>query len=505
MKHLLAKFNPNKAIGLYVSEKMVTGSLVSGTPFGTVELAWHAAVYQPDKLAEAIQIVLREIGVRKPRAYPVMLGLASGRIFFSSRPMKTDSTDASPQVLLHEALQSSGLAVEDMVVESLKAQPGKRPVVSLISCRKKYLAGLLAATQQSGLRPPRVEPALCALLRVGANRQKTPRTKPVIRLFLGETKCMGMVAVGTSPLIWRIFELPPEDKLKGVCAAVRTLQTLSKPCGVDKALDVLVIHGKAITRRQLENKDFLDQIGIPVVWCEGPCLEDSAIAFGLALGGLNPSSEVLDLARSLKPPAMLRDIFPWKELILQLLFLASMAVFLYDRSSMLHERYLHVQSENKKYNWAASVTAGELGAEKKDLESKVDAFRSFVGTQVRWSKYTSDISATLPANITLTSMNGVYELETVSKATVAAPPKRSFILRASAPLTADGIVPPEIDAYLVSLRHQRLLQRDFPNIELTDIKSVRAADSSQSRATFSIVCLPKTLPVVKTPSKAKGK
>jgi hypothetical protein len=449
-------------------------------------------------MAETLQRVLHGlVGAGNVRGYPVMLGLASSKIFFSTRPMRMESNDVSPQVLLHEALQSSGLSVDDMVVESVKAQPGKRPVVSLVSCRKKYLSGLLTAAQRCGLRHLRVEPALCGLLRGGAYRIKAPRRgNPVMRLFLDETKGIGIVAVGNSPLIWRYFEIPADEKRKGLCAAVRTLQTLTKPCGVDTALEILMIHGSTSLCQQLDCKEFTDEIGFPVVWCEGPGLEDSAIAYGLAIDGLNPSSEILDLARSLKPPPLLRDIFPWKEVVLQVLLLAGMVVYLTDRSSALYANYLKVQAENERYNWAGSITIAELDKEKKDLERKTDAFRSFVGTRVLWSKYTSDISERLPDNITLSSMHGVHELETVQKGIAVSGAKPSFILRASTPLGSDGAVPPEIDAFLSSLKRNPLLRRDFPNIELTDIKSTRVAEISKSKATFTIVCLPKSQPVV---------
>jgi hypothetical protein len=506
VKRTLAKLIPNKAIGLYVSDSSIIGSLVSGTPFGVVELATHSEAYEPENLAEAIQRVLHGlVGRGKVRSYPVMLGLASSNFFFSTRPMRTEANEVSPQVLLHEALQSSGLLVEDMVVESLKAQPGKRTVVSLVSCRKKYLSGLLAAAQQCGLRHLRVEPALCGLLRAGAYRQKAPRrSNPIFRLFLGETKAMGIVAVGNSPLIWRHFEFPAEEKRKGICAAVRTMQTLTKPCGVDMPLEVLMLHGPASQCQRFDNKEFADEIGLPVLWCEGPGLEDAAIAHGLAIDGLNPSSETLDLARSLKPRPLLRDIFPWKEVVLELLLLAGMAVYLTDRSSELHANYLKVQAENEKFTKTGSVAISELDKEKKDLVRKTEAFRSFVGTRVLWSKYTSDISEKLPANVTLSSMQGVNDLDVAQKGTASAVAKKSFILRASVPLGSDGEVPPEIDGLLTALKRNPLLHRDFPNIELTDIKSTRVAAAGLSSAAFTIVCLQKSQPVAAAKKPGNG-
>ena len=175
VKRLLARIIPNNAIGVYVDERAVTVSLVAGTPLGAFETASQTASYQPEQLQEVLQrLLVTLLGRGKLRGYPVVLGLPAGRVFFSSRPVRTDSDDVSPQVLMHEALQSSNLSVEDMVVELLKTQPGKRKVVSLVSCRKKYLSSLLAVVQACGLRAPRAEPA-CALLRAGSSQHKVSR------------------------------------------------------------------------------------------------------------------------------------------------------------------------------------------------------------------------------------------------------------------------------------------------------------------------------------------
>ena len=189
--------------------------------------------------------------------------------------------------------------------------------------------------------------------------------------------------------------------------------SLTKPCGIDAPLEAVLIHGTPCP--SVDSKALAAEMGLPVVWCEGQGAKSSAIAFGLALGGLNQDPENLDLARSLKPPPSLREIFPWKKIIMEIMVLVSMAVYLHDRSAGLHEDYVKTQTESLRYPWASSVSTADLDREKKDLEVKVEAFRSFVATRILWSRYTHDISVRLPASISLSSFQGTFELEATAK------------------------------------------------------------------------------------------
>src|SRR5262249_41007675 len=156
----------------------------------------------------------------------------------STRPIRTANTNASPQVLLHEVLQSPNINIDDMAVEVIKAEPGKRKVASIVSCRKKYLSGLLAALEGCGVRPFRAEPEPCALLRAAAYQPRAPRkAKTVLRIFLGDGQGLAVVAAGHLSIIWRTFGLSPGGEGSAIRSTIRSLQTVVKHCGIEMALD----------------------------------------------------------------------------------------------------------------------------------------------------------------------------------------------------------------------------------------------------------------------------
>jgi hypothetical protein len=118
--------------------------------------------------------------------------------------------------------------------------------------------------------------------------------------------------------------------------------------------------------------------------------------------------------------------------------------------------------------------------------------RRFVSTRIIWTAYTHDLPARLPRNAQLTALHGLCELEYFGRKEGAIKPKKSFLLRATAPLAANGTMPREIDGFLTALRNHPLLKHDFPDVELADIKRFQLFSGAQPMANFTVVCLPKS-------------
>ncbi len=98
----------------------------------------------------------------------------------------------------------------------ITGHPGQRPVASLVSCRRKYLAGLLAALEACGVRPsaPSRRRAPCCgpprsgtAPRGGRRRCSGPSSGPTAGL-------VALVA-GELPLVWRSFDLPAGGEAGG--------------------------------------------------------------------------------------------------------------------------------------------------------------------------------------------------------------------------------------------------------------------------------------------------
>ena len=163
MKASLLRLMIRKEIGLAIDEHEVVLSQVAMTTTGWVEVVKDRTTYEPDGLAPALEKLLAAHYTREDlERARVVVGLPTLRVFFSTRPIQVENLQASPEALLHEVFQSPTLSVDDMVVDLIKSKPGLRPLASIVACRKKYLAGVLAAMRSSGVVPSRVEPSPCA-------------------------------------------------------------------------------------------------------------------------------------------------------------------------------------------------------------------------------------------------------------------------------------------------------------------------------------------------------
>jgi hypothetical protein len=494
MKSLLGKLSPRRAVGVYIGEDEIAVSQVAATVLGPVEIFRHRELYQPDELPSVLERVLRPlVGKRRSRRRMVAFGLPLLRVFFSSRPLKATNVEVSPKVLLHEVLQSPNSNVDEMAIDLIKGSPGKRPVVSLVSCRKKYLANLVGGMEECGIRPLRVEPSPCALLRVAEQQYRAPRkSKTVLRLFLGPQEGVAVLSIGGWPLVPRSFKIADSDLNTAVVSTVRTLETLGKLCGTDSAIDTVLIHGSAELRSRIDLTLLEQQVAARFELHDGPALDSGAIAFGVAIGCFKPNVQAFDLARSMKSRESLWEMFPWAELAAQLVVVTCLGLFLLNRNQELDTKYAAVRSETDGRHWLASRTEQQLAKERQDLELRVDSIRGFLSTRVVWTAYTHDIPSRLPKTATLNSFQGICELEKKGKkADQFIKPKKSFIMRIGAPIAQDGAVPKEIDGFLDSLRENSMLKRDFPLVDLADIKWFQPFAGAQPTAFFTVVCLPK--------------
>lgn len=493
MKTLLGKLSFHKALGLHVGEREVTLSQVAATPLGPVELARRSEPYELDQLGEVVARMVEPFLGRRKKARPqAALGLPTLRVFFSTRPIRTTKKDASPQVLLHEVLQSPTVSIDDMAVDLIRAQPGKRKVASIVSCRKKYLNGLVNTLASTPLRLVRAEPAPCALLRAAALQLSAPRrARTVVRLFLDEGQGLAVVVCAGLPVVWRAFALPRGGEPHAVASSVRSLQALLPHCGVEGGVDALLIHGRADLHERLEHDVGEQGLASRVLFARGPELADASVAFGLALGCLGPTGETFDLAHALKPKASLRDLVPWGELAVQVALLVCMALFLLTRSHDADDAYRAVRAEVARQGVLKSAPEAALRKEQKDLEQKVEAVRKFLAGRVLWSAHLHELTARLPASAPLMSLHAQCELDRGGKKGEVARGKKSLVLKASAPISSSGSTPREIDDMVGSLRGAPLLQKDFPLVELADIRWQAGTTSSKPLATFTVVCLPR--------------
>ncbi|MFH1924473.1 MAG: hypothetical protein ABIP48_31870, partial [Planctomycetota bacterium] len=463
-------------------------------PFGPVEITRQSEEARPDDLASVLKRWGRMIGGKGSFSrIPVAVGLPAGRTYFTTRPIQRPDSDVSPKVLLREALRSPSISVGNMAVDVVKAKPDKRAVASIVACDNEHLATILAGLRECGVQPLRAEPAPCALLRAGMNRHRGRRNaKLSVRIFADDTQALAILVAGKLPVAWRLSHLNRGDEASAILSAIRSLTAVSKDCGIEAPLDAVVLHGRPDLTRLLDVDWIQSQIEVPIEWLPDPPLDSSQVAFGLALGCLNREERAFDLSHSLKRRASLWELFPWREAAVQVGLILLMLVCLADRYRVLSDSYGKIHAQQTEHAWLGSMQEPQLIQEKTDLRQRVAAIEKFLAGRIPWTSYERELAACVPDNMFLTSFEGVCALQPTGKSSGQARPDKSLVLRAAVAIPEDDPVPKEIDRFLDTLRAHEMLKRDFPVVELADLKQVPGTRDRDATASFTVVCLPGT-------------
>ena len=425
------------------------------------------------------------------------------QVFFSTRAIQARHHEASPLALLHEVIQSPTVIIDDMAVDLIKPRVGGKPLASIVSCRKRYLAGLLAALESCEVSPVRAEPAPCALMRAASWGHRPPRkSKGFVRVFLGRDQGLAVLASGADlPLMWRPFPIPAGDEAGALVAAIASVRILVGYCGLKADVDAVLIHGRADLGDLAEAAANPALKGIRVQRHDGPSTDEGDVAMGLAL--TPPQGvETFNLVRSLVRRNKLLDIFPWGQVLLQCLVLLAASLFLQDRLAKLRSDEAKVRRADAKLRWAAKLPVAKLDTEKKGLEARIESVRSFLSERVVWSASLRALDAQLTPELTMASVQGFYELESPGSNT--GKPRRSLLLRVTAPIPRTGTLPPEIDAFLRRVRDDPLVKKDFPEVDLSELRWVQATAKSAS-ASFAVNCQPAKAAPSKGPGAAAKK
>ena len=491
MKATLIRLVTRKQIGLAIDEREVAVSQVAMTPIGQIEVVQDRVAYEAEGLAAALEQLLAKHFTRGDLEHAqVNVGLPALRVFFSTRPIQAQNHHASPEVLLHEVLQSPSLNVDDMVVDLIKTRPGLRPLASVVSCRKKYLSAVLATLKSCGVVPSRAEPSPCALLREAGRKHRPPRnSRAYLRVFLGRDQALAvLMAAPDLPLMWRPFALPARGEAGAILATASSLRILGSYCGLEVEVDSVLIHGRPDLGGLAEEVDASPALqGVRVLRHEGPGLDVAAVAAGLTLSP-RPGVESFNLVRSLEGRSSFRNLFPWGQAVFQAAVLIMATFWLFARLRDHRAGAEVIRVEDSKYPWAAQISAETLRAEKQKLEKRVVAIRAFVETRINWTSYTHDLADRLPTDLTLTAFHGQYDLEAIGEKAVGKD-KKILTLRLNAPIPRTGAMPREIDEFLQILRADPLLKRDFPKVELADL-AWKQDSANQAKVDFRVVCQP---------------
>jgi hypothetical protein len=484
MPAILSQLGFRKAVGVYCDGRAVHAVRLVGAIGGARELE-RISLPVPNPEQPGFDQVVQQFGTRAKGA-AIVLGVPTEKCYFATRPISL-SSGASPKVLLRESLRSAATPVDRMSADTVAFRPDKRDVVGIAACDQGYIAACCAPLAEKKLRVDAAEPAPSALLRLAEkNDSESRRERLVVRVFMGQTDLLTVLAFGSQPIVWRTSPLAHGDEAATILALVRSLMTVAGPCGVERNPDAVIVHGRPDLERLVDVAWIRQRLGITFRWVHGPEFCGGDIAHGLALRGLEEESTGFNLAPQYAQGRSLLEMFPWRQAAACAAALVVMAGLMWRRSEQV-AKAAQTADEAAAQLVDAAIPLTELERRKKDLQTRVTAVEKFLDSRVLWSRHFREIAGSLPENIFLTSFDGASDFQTKT----GAPGKRVLVIKGAVSLSASGLVPHEVDRVVDRIRGNANLVKDFPVVELADLKQFRQTGDTVEMALFSVMCMPK--------------
>ena len=355
MKAILARIPRRRSVGLHVGDREIALSRMAFTPLGPVEIDRCVVPRESGSPSAAIRRLIEPL--RSSRGWnkaPIAVGMPGMGVFFSTRPVQLQraAEDQSPQVLLHEILQSANLNIDHMEVDAIRWQPGRHPLASVAACRKRALAPILESLEDCGLRPYQIEPAPCGLLRSAVERHRTPRRCPIaLRVFLGREHALAILTADDLPLMWRYFPIESGTEATAVLSTYRFISNSYRVYGADSPPSAVIIHGRPDLLGIGESAAW-SAVQAQVLRFDSPAYESGEIAAGLALGCL-PNVSAFNFGRDLRPPEPVLSLLPWGQLAVQTVVLALATFLMMEHRRGVESAFIAVRAEQSEFESAA--------------------------------------------------------------------------------------------------------------------------------------------------------
>lgn len=481
----------SRAIGVYIGQNRVTLMDMGTTIRGPAILAQVSEAIGDAGPAAALKKLLTDrLTPRELHRIPICLGLSPQQTFFMTCAGNFGPQDKPSLDKLFAACGASAeLKTETMVADFVRLSKVKMAAGqawSVGACRKSLAEELFSAVQEAGVKEVRLQPAaLCLLRTVRRQDRKRKGWNVVIHVFLNDLVGLAVLVVGDQTVLWREFALPKEHRLQGINSAVRAVRCYTWSFLGRSDVDGVVMHGpEAGTFAE----GFNDDIEIPVVVAEGDEPSDVRFSRGLARAARSEELSPFDLFRSLRSAPTILSMFPWKRAGCVAGAAVVMMFLMWNKAATMNREYEQLRRQNAERKWAKGKRTAEIRNERKLLASEVSAVGKFVSTRVVWSNYLRDLPTRVPSNACLSSLGGFSEFQEMNKKETSRRIKKSLTLRGMTRFAKGQAAPEEIDLFLESLRNVDLLKKDFPQVQLGEIRWRR--EGSSEIAMFTVVALP---------------
>jgi Tfp pilus assembly protein PilN len=486
MLNILAKLCWGRAIGVYFSGDRVSISDVGTTVKGLTTLNQQSFEVAGRSLMSVLQEYVKNHG---GRGVPVCLGLKPEQTFFMTSGAEYEQEDQIRDKLLDQHGFRSSTERSEVVVDYFKINKTKSTPSQLWSigvCKKQLAQELHSALGQSGFKNFLLRPTPWAMSVFSVKLPKKSKSwKVFVQIFLNETGGLAVLVVEKNPMCWKRFSFSESESVEKMISAIRSIFIQSAVTLARPAVDGIILRGP--NAEQLSQKLY-NELGIEVAVADGPGFTDSYCSYSLAMLA-RPKEEVqFDIFRELRAKPGIMKMFPCKIAAIIVFLAGCMAFMMWEKASRLASDYSSLKKQDSSHKWAVSKSTGDIANGRKALLTETEAVAKFLSTRIVWSDYLRDLPTRLPLNVSLSSIGATCELDQSGKNEGGEKAKRSLTLRGLTLFDKGRAAPEEIEAFLNSLRKVELLKRDFPKVQLAEIKWRKQGKSET--AMFTVIALP---------------
>jgi len=505
--HFLRTLTLKSGVGVCESEGACRRARAGITPLGIVALPEEATA-QEEKLKEARekaearfagikQRVLTKLGkgqrksanasTKKKRKKISVVALRPDAVTFISEALSSDGAARLTGHRETERNEKADRAPNAILHDSIVLSVGNKRYLATARVRREQLdvASTLAGCPiEEGHH---FEPAPWAVWR--ASRHYAP-LKPKrgvhLRYIVGPSEGLVVLSANDQPLAWQILARESEKEwFEALLHSFHVLDLFAVRRLSVGPVTNFSVQGAAESAREWDA--LANAIGRPIQRVPGPAYGPEMIAFGAALGALDPARDTLNLAKHVQDPPRLLSLVPWAEVTLLVLLCIGMFTSLRYYASDASQQLATLRSRAVATAWAKDMSDVELKKEMQALEKEVTPLKTFVTREVYFSRAFDSLSESMPGPTWLahlTAADLIWE-----KSPNKALGQRYILMNVGAPSETEGTAPPEINDAVHSLADDEYLRKVLPNVKLTDVNWHREA--GKSFALFSVLAVPK--------------
>ena len=472
-----------KLVGIYVDRDRIHGCAMKRNVLGHFRIVHAEADLQShDEFLETLQELLAKLGVDDANPSPLAVSIRTDLCYFATRPIASGSAKATPRALLRESLRSSTARLDDLSIDVIHWQPDRRTVAGIVAAPTDLVESIRNAVSQTPHSLLRLVPAGAALVSdAPAADRKDQRNALVTRVFLRDDSLLAAICQGELPIHWQTFPLPSGDESTGIVSSIRLLETGATACGLSRAPDSVVIHGRKELEVLVDREWLRKKLESSYEWIDGPTCDPESIALATARH-LTADDSSFDLVRQHRDPLRLRRVFPYKELMAYLVAACVLAAVLWLRLGDVETQRTSMVSTAPKF-----LASGVNPKPEKDrLSARASAVTQFLDKRVAWSQVLSNVTRTLPREIHLTGIRAAAPMAIRRKKQVKEQPA-SLLLNARCELDKDGNIPEFMNSLADRVQAVEGISDYFSHVELSNLRQTEFKETGTPGTEFSIV------------------